>query len=259
MNNALGRFHFTIEERILIHLLDFVKLRDEIEVPPSLTQQGISKGVGIKKKHVPRALKAMIENDFIEERTAHVIGKTQRMKTYFLTLKGEKKARELKNYVKGIIIKVMDGTTDIKKMPIKDLGELLKGSFSLSEILSYISPEGIFNIEKVKEAREVGKKDAKRDDLEIYQKALAQVWKDGRMTSDERDLLRILRDCLNVNEKEHLALEEDILKKIEKSADRHVKEVYKVAMEQALADGKITEDERAILEKIKKRFNLKDI
>ena len=258
MNLTKNRFRFTIEDRILLHLLDFVKWRNEVEVPSNITQQGISRAVGIKKKHVPRSLRAMIEKDLISERTTHVKGKTQRMKTYFLTVKGEEKARRLRNHVKDIKIRVSDGSTDIKKMAIKDLGDLLKETYSLAEVLSHISSEGIFNIEKVKEMREEEKKEVKRNDLEIYKQALTQVWKDGRMTSDERDILHILRDCLNVSEKEHLKLEEEILEGVERSSDKHAIEVYKVALEQALEDGKITKDERAILEKIRKRFNIRE-
>lgn len=259
MNAARDRLRFTIEDRILLHLLDYTRWRNEIEVPLNITQQGISEGVGIKKKHVPRSLKAMIDKDLLSERTTHVTGKPQRMKTYFLTLRGEEKARKLRNYVKDITIKVKDGTREIKNMAIKDLGELLRDTYSLAEILSYISSDGVFDVEKVRHTREEERKEAKRDDLEIYKKTLAQVWKDGRMTSDERDILHILRDCLNVTEKEHLNMEEEILEKVESSTDSQVIEVYKVALEQALADGKITKDERAILEKIKKRFNIKDV
>ena len=259
MSGAKGRYRFTIEDRILLHLLDFVRSRDDIEVSQNITQQGISKGVGIKKKHVPRSLKVMSEKDLLSERTTHVMGKTQRMKTYFLTIKGEEKARRLRTHVKDIRIKVKDGTRNIKEMAVKDLGDLLKESYTLAEVLSYISSEGVFDIEKVKDAREEEKREDKRDDLIIYKKALAQVWKDGRMTSDERELLHILRDCLNVTEKEHLTLEEEILVNVEKSADSQAIEVYKVALKQALEDGKITEDERAILERIKKRFNIKEV
>jgi hypothetical protein len=258
MNKNQGRLRFTIEDRILLHLLDFTKWRDEIEVPPNITQHGISYGVGIKKKHLPRSLKVMMEKDLISERTTHVLGKTQRMKTYFLTIKGEEKARRLRSHVKDIKIKVSYGTTNIKEMVIKDLGDLLKDSYSLAEVVSYISSDGVFDIEKVKETREEEKKEAKRDDLEIYKKALTQVWKDGRVTSDERDILHILRDCLNVSEKEHLTLEEEILEGVERSADNQALQVYKVALEQALEDGKITKDERAILEKIRKRFNIRE-
>lgn len=259
MNRDQESIRFTIEDRILIHLLDFTRFREEIEVPLNITQQGISIGVGIKKKHVPRSLKSMIEKDLISERTTHVTGKSQRMKTYFLTINGEERARRLRNHVRDIKIKVKGGTKDIKEMAIKDLGDLLKDSYTLAEVLSHISSDGVFDIEKVKNIREEEKKEVKRDDLEIYKEALTQVWKDGRMTNEERDLLHILRDCLNVSEKEHLVLEEQIFENAKTSTDSNVMAVYKVALEQALADGKITKDERAILEKIKKRFNLGDI
>lgn len=259
MNKNQVRLRFTIEDRILLHLLDFIKWRDEIEVPPNITQLGISYGVGIKKKHLPRSLKVMIEKNLISERTTHVTGKTQRMKTYFLTIKGEEKARKLRSHVKDIKIKVSDGTTNIKEMVIKDLGNLLKDTYSLAEVLSHISSEGIFDIEKVKKMREEEKKETKRNDLEIYKQALTQVWKDGRMTRDERDILHILRECLNVSEREHLALEEEIFDSVGKTSDKKAMEVYKVALEQALEDGKITKDERAILEKIKKRFKIREL
>ncbi|MEA2053847.1 MAG: hypothetical protein U9O96_01830 [Candidatus Thermoplasmatota archaeon] len=97
------------------------------------------------------------------------------------------------------------------------------------------------------------------DNLAVYKKTLAQVWNDGKMTVDEKELLHNLRKHLNVTEKERLLFEEEILKNTERDADGQVMEVYKVALEQALADGKITKDERVILEKIKKRFNIKDI
>ena len=259
MNKAQGKFRFTIEDRILLHLLDYTKYRDDVEVPQNITQQGISDGVGIKKKHIPRAMKTMGEKDLISGRTAHVTGKTQRMKTYFLTIKGEEKARRLRSHVKDMIIKVKNGTGKIKEMVITDLGTALKESYSLAQVLSYVSSDGVFDLDRVKETREEEKKEEKRNDLEIYKKTLEQVWKDGRMTSDERDILQILRERLNITEKEHLILEEEILESAEKSADRQVKAVYKVAMEQALADGKITQDERDILEKIKKRFHLEDV
>jgi hypothetical protein len=259
MNKGKNRYKFTIEDRILLHLLDFVKLREDIEVPLNITQLGISKGVGIKKKHVPRSLKALIEKDLLFEKTAHVTGKSQRMKTYFLTLTGEEEARRLRNFVRNLTIKVKVGIKDIKEMEIKDLGELLKETYTLAQVISYISNEGVFDVAKVKDAREEVQSKAKRDDLAIYKETLTQVWKDGRMTSDERDILHILRDCLNVSEQEHLVLEEEILEKAEKSTDGQAKEIYQVALEQALEDGKITDDERAILEKIKNRFNIKDI
>jgi DNA-binding PadR family transcriptional regulator len=258
MSEAQESLHFTIEDRILLHLLDFVKMRDDVQVPASITQQGISQGVHIKKKHVPRSLKALKEKDLISERTAHVTGKPQRMKTYSLSRDGEEKARRLRHHIKGISIKVKDGTRNIKEVEVKDLGNLLEGTLSLAEVISYISQDRVFDIEKVRHEREEEQQVTKRDDVAIYRQALAQAWKDGRVSTDEKEMLLILRECLNVSYKEHLVLEEEILENVAKTAHKKVIEVYKVALEQALEDGKVTEDERAILEKIRRRFNIRE-
>jgi hypothetical protein len=258
MNKNRGRYRFTIEDRILLHLLDFTKWRDKIDIPLNVTQEGISRGVGVKKKHVPRSLRKMIEKDLLLERTTHVISKPQRMKTYHLTFKGEERARRLRNHVKSITIKVMGGSHNVKEMAIADLGDMLKDSFSLAEVLTHISDDGVLDMEDMKKIGEDMKGDAGQDNLEIYKQALVQVWKDGRMSSDEREILRILRDSLNVSEKDHLRLEEEILENAEKDSDGKVMAVYKVALEQALEDGKITDDERAILEKIKEQFKIAD-
>ena len=258
MSEAPQNLHFTIEDRILLHLLDYVKMREEVQVPANITQQGISDGVHIKKKHVPRSLKAMKDKGLVTERTAHVAGKSQRMKTYFLSRDGEERARRLRHHIKGISIKVKDGTRNIKEVEVKDLGTLFEGTLSLAEVVSYISPDRIFDVEKVRHEREEEPKETKRDDVAIYRKALAQAWKDGRVSTDEKEMLLILRECLNVSYKEHLVLEEQILENVAKTAHKKVIEVYKVALEQALEDGKITDDERAILEKIRKRFNIRE-
>ena len=45
MNLTKNRFRFTIEDRILLHLLDFVKWRNEVEVPSALalpTVEGVA-------------------------------------------------------------------------------------------------------------------------------------------------------------------------------------------------------------------------
>jgi hypothetical protein len=86
---------------------------------------------------------------------------------------------------------------------------------------------------------------------------LIQAWQDGKMTSDERDLLRNLRLSLGISEKKHVQLEEEILENIASTANSKALEVYNIALQQALADKRISKDERAILEKIKKHLNIK--
>ena len=96
------------------------------------------------------------------------------------------------------------------------------------------------------------------DRLKIYKKALEQAWDDGKITKSEHDLLLNLRNSLNISEKEHLKIEKQILKNPNHKSSSEALKIYKIALEQALADNKISADEKAILDKIKEEFSIKD-
>jgi hypothetical protein len=74
------------------------------------------------------------------------------------------------------------------------------------------------------------------------------------MSTDERDISLRLRKTLGISYHEHNALEDYILRQ---SKDAN-KQFYKLALRQTLADKKITRDEQAILEKLKKHLNIID-
>ena len=124
--------------------------------------------------------------------------------------------------------------------------------------MSFISDDGTVDVSVLKQKKEMRTTKPLRDVLVIYKNALAQAWKDGKMTHDERELLRNLRESLCITEKEHLALEEEIFKDARETEDQQALAVYRVALEQALSDEKISRDERAILEKIRVRFNIQE-
>lgn len=250
--------NLTIEERILLHLLDFHHYSKEITVPLEVTQQGISEATLIQRKHVPRSLKAMMNKGFLEETIRHVTGKRQRLRAYFLTDKGRDQALLLKDHVKSILICVCteEGSTTLT---VEEAMHLLKGICSWGKVLSYMTMYGVVERKKIDKKSYQMDSPPLSDNALVYKKALAQAWKDGTMTSDERELLKNLRESLHISEKDHVQFEEDILKDLGDTADDKALAVYKVALEQALADHKITPDERAILEKIKRRFHLKNV
>ena len=125
MGRSVGHIRFTVEERILLHLLDFTRYRNKIEVPIAITQQGISQCIRIERKHLPRSLKAMHGKNLLEERTTHVKNKPQRMKTYYLTLNGEAKASELKEGIMDFTIRIKEFPTAITQVN-PDLVDLIE-------------------------------------------------------------------------------------------------------------------------------------
>ncbi|MFL2493504.1 MAG: tetratricopeptide repeat protein [Candidatus Thalassarchaeum sp.] len=77
-----------VQERILLHLRDYVDHADKVEVPFALSQMGIANAVAIARSNVPRAIAGMREQGHLIERQAHVSGVSRKRKAYFLTEEG---------------------------------------------------------------------------------------------------------------------------------------------------------------------------
>jgi len=82
----------TAGERALLHLLAFWNVKDP---PEAITQQGIGEATRIRRSHVPRTVKALAKDAYVEEREGHVRGRGRKVKLYFLTEAGLRRAREL--------------------------------------------------------------------------------------------------------------------------------------------------------------------
>ena len=67
-----------VQERILLHLLDYSDFKDSIEVPFALSQMGIANAVAIARSNVPRAIAGLKEQGILVERQAHVKGVSRR-------------------------------------------------------------------------------------------------------------------------------------------------------------------------------------
>ena len=63
-----------VQERIFLHLRDFVDHSGKVEVPFALSQMGIANAVAIARSNVPRAIAGMKDNGQLIERQAHVAG-----------------------------------------------------------------------------------------------------------------------------------------------------------------------------------------
>jgi tetratricopeptide (TPR) repeat protein/DNA-binding MarR family transcriptional regulator len=83
-------------EKILLHLYKYNRYRDQIEVPPALSQDGIADAIGIAQRNVSTAVRKLEERAEVFEKMSHIQGGKRRKKTYFLTEKGIREAEKLK-------------------------------------------------------------------------------------------------------------------------------------------------------------------
>ena len=244
----------TLQEKAMLHLLDFRNLEDCFEFPPGVTQKGIATGIGAQRKHMPRVLKKLQDKEFVIEKRARVKESSQRMKVYILTWNGISKAQEIKKFVENEEINVREKNGNLIAAKILDVNNYVEGNFTLLEIINHISPEGIFEgISEELEDDEDRKKMPPKH--EIYWHTLLQVWKDGRASVEEEEILEELRNILDISDRQHLKMQEKIIK-YAFPLRKKLLEIYSAAYEQALKDKQITEDERAILEVLREKLGI---
>ena len=61
-----------VQERILLHLRDYVDHAEKVEVPFALSQMGIANAVSIARSNVPRAISGLRDQGYLLEKQAHV-------------------------------------------------------------------------------------------------------------------------------------------------------------------------------------------
>ena len=82
----------TAAERVLIHLLPLWNAKDAVR---GATQEGIAEGTGLRRSHVPRAVKRLLADGSIEAREGRLRGRGRKVNVYALTEAGIRRAREL--------------------------------------------------------------------------------------------------------------------------------------------------------------------
>lgn len=246
----------TSKDRIMIYLTDFINMEERFELPAGLTQEFISYGTGIQRKHLSQYLKDLIEENLITERKAHIHGMKQRMNGYYLTSAGYARAKELKTRIENVVVPVRtDGRVSQKR--VADIDNMTSAHITLCDIIREAITErtldmtGLEDLERRK--REAIEQEEQATDT--YRRALQTAWRDGRVTATERFLVEELRKHLKVTDEQHRALEEEIVKRL---AQDHMefRRIYRTVLEVALADHMISGPEEAILDGLRRVMRL---
>ncbi len=140
-----GNFRVTVNQKILIHLLEFVRFQEKPEVPRELTQQGIAEVVNARRSHVSLALSTLKERGLVDERTTRVIDEVRRKKAYALTSKGYEMSKKLVGEFKSRVVRVED-SKGVKEVRIENLQEVLNDKYYLVDVLCCINREGTLDV-----------------------------------------------------------------------------------------------------------------
>jgi len=158
MSDRSTGISLTVKEKIQLHLLEYARFSEEYSVPPEITQSGISERVGIRLKHLSQYLKPLLEGGQVEERTAHVTGKKQRLKVYHLTSVGWVNASKVRDLVMGSHVSYMTASGKLREGVVTEVMERYTKGRRIMEVLSAIGDDGIMDVgalvaEEAKEER----------------------------------------------------------------------------------------------------------
>lgn len=136
----------TAKERILLHLLDHVKDREAIEVPPEMTQEGLASAAWVELRHLSQYLRPLIADEQVRERTSHVKGIRQRRRVYDLTEAGQHAAYRLRDRVKAETIQVRD-VSGSRGETVATVLEKTGGKVGLLELVRRSAQPGPLDVE----------------------------------------------------------------------------------------------------------------
>ena len=131
-----------VQERILLHLRDYVDHADKVEVPFALSQMGIANAVSIARSNVPRAISGLRDQGYLIERQAHVTGVSRKRKAYFLTDDGAKLADDIWSKVGMQMVRVIGHDGRSSTMELQKALESTELPLRHVDVIRYLDDSG---------------------------------------------------------------------------------------------------------------------
>ena len=127
-----------VQERILLHLLDYSDYKNSVEVPFSLSQMGIANAVAIARSNVPRAIAGLKDQGLLIERQAHVKGVSRKRKAYFLTESGKTLAEDTWNDLRSFALRCILADGKIQSTTLGEINTIFPFSMRSVDIIRYM-------------------------------------------------------------------------------------------------------------------------
>ena len=238
----------TTEERTLLHLLNHQLPENNWEAPMELTQAGISAAVHVQRKHVPRTLKRLEQQNCLNTTSRHVPGARQRRRVYSLTNEGRERAQSILQRITSTPVH-HDGQTVL-------LETLMKSSENTLETLAHVDEHLVVHVDPVMSPVSHPEGSASLDAQAgeaLVRRMFARAWQDGRITKDEQLLLNEVVDFLGMHPERVRRLSNEARREINAPPPE---EIYLDMLRQALVDGVIHEEEEALLKTVQIAFDI---
>lgn len=231
----------TVQDRILLHLLESGAEEDSAEVPRERTQSGLAEAAGIQVKHVPIYARPLMAKGNVVERSAHIEGGRQRRKTYFLTLSGRKEASRIHTALsdREVILESVGGrvTTTLREA----MKDRLRG-IPILTVLRSVGPDGVLRVPEPVPLRQRQTRVPRTPNLEQARRALARA-REFERKHDWRAAEEVYREGLQLLPPSEVLLRADVLERVGRATfqgafQAETLETFRARMQTALADYK---------------------
>lgn len=138
-----GRVKVTRNQKVLVHLLAYVRYADRDVAPLPVTQQGIADALRVRRSHVTLALQALERRGLAVHRTMRVLGGTRRKRAYSLTPHGHERAREAEAGLASMPVVLFEEPP--REVVLGRVHEHLGAAYTLRDLLAAVRPDGVLD------------------------------------------------------------------------------------------------------------------
>jgi tetratricopeptide (TPR) repeat protein len=141
-----------VDERVILHLSDYQKFRDEWEVPFQMSQEGIGGHLKMRLNNVSRTISVLRTESIIEQDIRHVKGKKRRVKVFFLSDKGLDISKKLTHDLlqTKALVKYEEVTLSLTLSEVKETWRKKTGRTpNLLEILNELKENDFLNLDEM--------------------------------------------------------------------------------------------------------------
>ncbi len=153
----MARLVISQNERLLLHLADLDRFRDDAEVPMAASQEGIAQRLQIQVHNASRALASLQVEGLVADRLAHVRGAPRRRRAYFLTEKGRQAAQAIRaDVTKRSVVLEHDGK--VQEIPFEEAVRRASSAVgitsSFTEMIDIARANDVITLESMKKPRD---------------------------------------------------------------------------------------------------------
>ena len=143
MADELPRTTISVDDRILLHLLEHNDQADRYLVTSFLTRPGIAESCALHPPNVSRAVRKLTKEGFVSEHTRTVVGDERRQKTWQLTQKGRIEAEDRQKLLSNQKVLIRDKSGKLLEIFAKEVASRLDAELTLLQILMHAQHEGL--------------------------------------------------------------------------------------------------------------------